>query len=68
MKFKVLQSFHDIETMGLVPAGSTVDWEDKARIKAALDRGLIAEIEAPKPESKPEPKPAQPKKKATKKK
>lgn len=64
MKFKVLQSFHDIETMGLVPAGSTVDWEDKARIKAALDRGLIKEIEAP----KPEPKPAQPKKKATKKK
>lgn len=64
MKFKVLQSFHDIETMGLVPAGSTVDWEDKARIKAALDRGLIAEVEAP----KPEPKPAQPKKKATKKK
>ena len=64
MKFKVLQSFHDIETMGLVPAGSTVDWEDKARIKAALDRGLIAELEVP----KPEPKPAQPKKKATKKK
>lgn len=64
MKFKVLQSFHDIETMGLVPAGSTVDWEDKARIKAALGRGLIAEIEDP----KPEPKPAQPKKKATKKK
>lgn len=64
MKFKVLQSFHDIETMGLVPAGSTVDWEDKARIKAAQDRGLIEAIEEP----KPEPKPAQPKKKATKKK
>ena len=68
MKFKVLQSFHDAKTLGLVPAGSIVDWNDEARIKAAQDRGLIAEIEAPKPEPKPEPKPAQPKKKATKKK
>ena len=48
-QYKVLQNFHDADTMGLVPAGSIVDWEDKARIKAALDRGLIAEIEAPKP-------------------
>lgn len=63
MKFKVLQSFHDIETMGLVPAGSTVDWEDKTRIKAALGRGLIEAIEEPKPEPK-----AQPKKKAATKK
>lgn len=64
MKFKVLQSFHDAKTMGLVPAGSIVDWNDEARIKAAQDRGLIEAIEEP----KPEPKPAQPKKKATKKK
>ncbi len=62
MQYKVLQSFHDAKSMGLVPAGSLVDWNDEKRIKAALDRGLIAEIE------KPEPKPAQSKKKATKKK
>lgn len=60
MQYKVLQSFHDAKSMGLVPAGSLVDWNDEERIKAALDRGLIAEIKKPKP--------AQPKKKATKKK
>ena len=63
MKFKVLQSFHDAKTMGLVPAGAIVDWNDEARIKAALDRGLIAEIEAPKPAPAPAKKKAATKKK-----
>lgn len=64
MQYKVLQSFYDAKSMGLVPSGSLVDWDDKERIKAALDRGLIAEIEKP----KPAPAPAKKRTTATKKK
>lgn len=62
--YKVIQAFHDQNTMELMTVGTVVDWTDEKRIKAALDRGLIEEIK-PKEEPKamPEPKKAPAKKK-----
>lgn len=52
--YKVLQTFHDAKTLRLVTAGEVVDWTDKERIDAALERGLIEEIKPKKAETKAE--------------
>lgn len=60
--FKVIQQFHDAQSLQFFTVGSVIDWDDKDRIKAALERGLIEEIKEAKTEKK-----AEPKKKAAKK-
>lgn len=58
--YRVLLQFHDDKSLQLVTVGSIIDWDDKDRIKAAIERGLIEEIK--------EEKKAEPKKKASAKK
>lgn len=51
--YRVIQQFHDAKSLQLITVGSVIDWDDKDRIKSALERGLIEEIkEEKKAESK----------------
>lgn len=64
--YKVIQQFHDAKSLQLITVGSVIDWDDKDRIKSALERGLIEEIKEEKAEA--ETKEEKPKKKTPAKK
>ena len=49
--YRVIKQFHDAKTFRLYPVGEIIVWDDADRIKSAIERGLIEEVEEKKPKA-----------------
>ena len=47
--YRVIKQFHDAKTLQVYPVGELIVWDDADRIKSAVKRGLIEEVEVKKP-------------------
>lgn len=49
--YRVIKQFHDAKTFRPYPVGEIIVWDDADRIKSAIERGLIEEVEEKKPKA-----------------